>query len=184
MPLLNTQNQSLGFIAKDFMLSSSLGDFFLLSDFLNKQALLIVFISQSDANSLVFWPYLIDLYEKYSSDLNLIAVNSNDPIKSPSDHIDSLRKFTLENSLKFPYLVDSDQTCALSYNAQYNPENFLFRIKQTRAELFFKGNAVDNIPEPFNSQVHYLRNEIDQLLSGKEPINKKQNITGTRIVWK
>ncbi|MDP3583388.1 MAG: thioredoxin family protein, partial [Ignavibacteria bacterium] len=117
----------------------------------------------------------------YSSELQVVAINSNDDVKYPDDSFTEMKKRAAEREFSFPYLRDENQSVAKAFGATHTPEVFLFDAEQ---KLVFHGKIDDNWQDENSVHSKYLRNAIDELLAGK-PISVPETFTiGCTIKWK
>ncbi|MHB8930164.1 MAG: thioredoxin domain-containing protein, partial [Melioribacteraceae bacterium] len=79
------------------------------------------------------------------------------------------------------YLHDASQSVAKAYGATHTPEIFLF---DSERKMVFHGKIDDNWQEPQNVKSKYLRNAIDELLSGKQISVPETFTIGCTIKWK
>jgi peroxiredoxin len=113
--------------------------------------------------------------------VNVVAINSNEDIGYPEDSFDEMKKRAKAEDFNFPYLRDEDQSVARAYDATHTPEIFLFDKER---KLAFHGKIDDNWQEPDKVQNNYLRNALDELLSGKEISVPETFTIGCTIKWK
>ena len=108
---------------------------------------------------------LVKIQEDYKHhNVELVAINSNDPKKYPEDSFEQMIIRSKEKSYNFNYLIDEDQTIADAYGAERTPEIFVF---DNRRILRYHGRIDDNKDESL-VQSHDLRNAIDCIVSGTE----------------
>jgi peroxiredoxin len=114
--------------------------------------------------------------------IGFIAISSNDVVQYPQDGPDEMFEFAFKHSFDFPYLYDSTQEVAKSYDAACTPDFFLFDIND---KLVYRGQLDDS--RPGNSipvTGNELRAAIDSVLYNR-PINTNQKPSlGCNIKWK
>ena len=113
--------------------------------------------------------------------VNLVAINSNDPAKYPTDSFPEMKVRAQEKGFNFPYLHDETQEVAHRYGAERTPEIFLF---DKAGVLRYHGAIDDNYDEPGSVEVHYLRGAIDAVLAGDDPPLAQTPPVGCTIKWK
>ena len=113
--------------------------------------------------------------------VTVVAINSNDDVNYPDDSFENMKKRASEQKFNFLYLRDEDQSVARSYDATHTPEIFLFDKEQ---KLTFHGKIDDNWQEPKKVQNQYLKNALDELLTGKEISVPETFTIGCTIKWK
>jgi peroxiredoxin len=111
----------------------------------------------------------------------VVAINSNDDINYPDDSFENMKKRASENGFNFIYLRDEDQSVAKAFDATHTPEVFLFNGEN---KLMYHGKIDDNWQEPEKAVNHYLRNAIDEMLTGKEISVPETYSIGCTIKWK
>ncbi len=174
----------LGALAADFQLPDVVtGQTVTLSDFTDKKALLVLFISRH-------CPYVQHIkYElaQLGQDtrdrgLGIVAISSNDAMTHPDDAPDSLKEFAEELNLSFPLLFDESQQTAKDYFAACTPDIFLF--DQGR-RLVYRGQLDDSRPRndiPVTGKD--LRAAIAAVLSDRPVAYDQKPSIGCNIKWK
>ena len=120
--------------------------------------------------------------EDYKKDnLLVFAINSNDDSQYSDDSFESMKIRSKEKEFNFPYLHDEDQSIAKAFGATHTPEIFLF---DKGKKLLFHGKIDDNWQDESLVKNKYLRNAIDEFLTG-ESISVPETFTiGCTIKWK
>ena len=96
--------------------------------------------------------------------IGVIAINSNDPAASPNDAFDPMVERAKQLGLQFPYVVDAGSTVAKAFGAERTPEVYLFDAAGT---LVYHGTIDDNAEQPDAVKLHYLRDALEAVASGK-----------------
>ena len=174
----------LGTHAPDFSLSDVVsGDSVSLSEFVNKKALLVIFMCRH-------CPYVKHVQQEIAKigsdykgkDIGIVAISSNDPAAYPEDAPESLAQQAKELGFEFPYCFDEIQQVGKTYHAACTPDFFLFDQNQ---KLVYRGQMDDSRPgnsEPIDG--HDLRAAIEAVLIGS-PVSKDQKPSiGCSIKWK
>ncbi|MDO8461306.1 MAG: thioredoxin family protein, partial [Deltaproteobacteria bacterium] len=78
------------------------------------------------------------------------------------------------------YLRDETQTVAKLYDAACTPEIYAFDEKRC---LHFHGRLDDNHEEPKKVTRHYLRQALDEMLSGQSVTTPESHPIGCSIKW-
>lgn len=166
--------------APSFRLMGTDDKFYSLDDFRSK-SLLIVFICNHCPYVKARIGDLVTLQSRFpKSDLQIIGINSNDP-SYQEEGFENMIKFSKENNLNFPYLIDDTQQIARSYGAVCTPDPFLF--DQNR-KLVFHGKINDAMEPEMTPQVHVMENNIKRLLDGKSIEKDFDPSIGCSIKWK
>lgn len=166
--------------APSFRLMGTDDKFYSLGDFRSK-SLLIVFICNHCPYVKARIGDLVTLQSRFpKSELQIIGINSNDP-SYQDEGFENMIKFSKENNLNFPYLIDDTQQIARSYGAVCTPDPFLF--DQNR-NLVFHGKINDAMEPEMTPQVHVMGNNIKRLLDGQSIEKDFDPSIGCSIKWK
>ena len=116
-----------------------------------------------------------------SRGVQFAMVNSNDAATYPDDDFASMKKFSTDQRLPFPYLYDEDQSIAQAYMAVRTPEILVFDDGRT---LRYHGRIDDNAKEPQNVTSTELRNALEALVSGGSVAEAETYAVGCTVKWK
>lgn len=154
-----------------------------LSDFINKKALLVMFICRHCPYVKHVQIELARLGRDYQDkDIAILAISSNDPQAYPEDAPGSLKEQAHELDFIFPYLFDETQEVAKSYKAVCTPDFFLFDKDR---KLVYRGQLDDSRPGnniPVTGKD--LRAAIDSVLSDQSTDPNQKPSIGCSIKWK
>lgn len=179
---LATNNLKIGSSAPEFNLSGVDGKKYSLNSFVDKRALLVIFSCNHCPYVQAYENRIKQIQEDYISEgVTVVAINSNEDVNYPDDSFENMKKRATEQKFNFLYLRDDDQSVARAYDATHTPEIFLFDKDR---KLAFHGKIDDNWQEPSKVQNHYLRNALDELLTGKEISVPETFTIGCTIKWK
>lgn len=177
----STQKLSSGSQAPDFSLKGVDNKNYSLKD-TNSRTLLIVFICNHCPYVKAKINELISLQSKFeTSDLQIIAINSNDPAYE-GEGFDNMIRFAQEYSLNFPYLIDETQSVARDYGAVCTPDPFLFDQSK---KLAFHGKINDALEPNSSPTVNTMEINIQKILDGKKSTIEKDfdPSIGCSIKW-
>lgn len=177
----STQKLSSGSQAPDFSLKGVDNKNYSLKD-TNSRTLLIVFICNHCPYVKAKINELISLQSKFeTSDLQIIAINSNDPAYE-GEGFDNMIRFAQEYSLNFPYLIDETQSVARNYGAVCTPDPFLFDQSK---KLAFHGKINDALEPNSSPTVNIMEINIQKILDGKKSTIEKDfdPSIGCSIKW-
>jgi peroxiredoxin len=136
-----------------------------LSDFAEKSAIAIIFSCNHCPYVRAWEDRMVKIQRDYSEkNVQLIAINANDASKFPDDSFEKMKERAKEKQFNFPYLRDETQEIAVSYGATRTPEVFLF---DNAGFLRYHGPIDDNYDDPSSVGIHYLRNALDAVISGR-----------------
>jgi hypothetical protein len=117
----------------------------------------------------------------------MAAIQSNDTDQYPEDGLDGMREQAARNGWVFPYLLDSTQEVARSYQAACTPDFFLF---DAGLRLAYRGQLDDSRPRrgDFGNDVPVtgrdLRAAMDALIAGRLPDAEQRSSIGCNIKWR
>ena len=177
-----TNNLKICSSAPEFNLPGVDGKKYSLSSFKDSIALIVIFSCNHCPYVQAYENRMKQLQNDYKEkEVVIVAINSNEDKGYPEDSFENMKKRAEEQQFNFLYLRDDDQSVARAYDATHTPEIFLFDKER---KLAFHGKIDDNWQEPDKVQNHYLRNALDELLSGKEISVPETFTIGCTIKWK
>jgi peroxiredoxin len=182
--------------AAPFALPDTNGEIRTLDEFGESPALLVAFICNHCPVVLHMLDGLCRFALEYNpSQLQVVAISSNDPADYPEDSYEHMKAFARDRALPFPYLYDEDQNVALSYGAICTPDFFLYGIDR---RLFYTGQfdssrpKLPHPPVPGAPIQHTdmpvtgddMRAAVDSLLAGKPAPQPQIPSAGCSIKWR
>ncbi len=175
---------ALGSPAPDFQLPDVVsGDTVTLGSFVDKQALLVMFICRHCPFVVHVQEELARLGSDYEArNVGIVAISSNDAENYPDDSPANLKAMAEELGFAFPYCYDESQDVARAYQAACTPDFFLF---DGRRELVYRGQLDGSRPgnnEPVTGKD--LREAMDAVLSGTAVPSDQTPSIGCNIKWK
>ncbi len=174
----------LGTRAPDFTLPDTVtGDTVSLSDYSDKEGLLVMFICNH-------CPYVKHVREELATigtdyadtGLGIVAISANDVAEYPQDGPDAMKIEAETFGYTFPYLYDEEQNVAAAYTAMCTPDFFLFGAD---GELAYRGRLDESRPDsgvPVTGAD--LRTAIDAVLSDAPVAGEQWPSMGCSIKWK
>lgn len=114
-------------------------------------------------------------------DVSFAAICSNDVGEYPDDGVAGLRNQAGRAGWHFPYLVDSDQSAALTLRAACTPDFFVF---DRQGLLAYRGALDESSPGnelPLNG--HLLRQALILTISGQPVPEPHRPAMGCNIKW-
>ncbi len=117
----------------------------------------------------------------------IAAIQSNDIEQFPEDSPGPMREQAARLGWRFPYLLDSTQKVAHSYEAACTPDFFLFDVE---LRLAYRGQLDSSRPrrkdfgndEPVTGKD--LRAAMDALINGRQPDREQRSSIGCNIKWR
>jgi len=184
MPVTQTNETPPGWEAPEFMLPGTDGATHLLTDYMDKQGILIIFTCNHCPYAQALWPEFVKLHEKYAESIAFVAINPNDDQEYPEDSFEDMKQKVDEWNIPFDYLRDESQSVAESYKAVCTPDSYLFKIDNGTPHLFYRGKVNDNWKEPDQVTETYLSDAIEALLSDDTAPDEQPHSVGCSIKWK
>lgn len=184
MSLTPSNMMPLGTKAPDFTLPEvRTGDDVSLSDFADREVLLVVFMCAHCPYVQLVQSELAAIGREFRNrSFGMVAISANDAEVSPGDAPPKLREQAETNGFVFPYLYDETQQTAKAYGAACTPDIFLF---DNQRELVYRGQLDSARPgndKPVTGQD--LRVAIECLYEGKPLPVKQTPSSGCSIKWK
>jgi peroxiredoxin len=177
---LSSQTLKKNNTAPSFRLMGTDNNFHSLEDYRSK-CLLTVFICNHCPYVKARIGDLVTLQSRFpESELQIVGINSNDP-SYQDEGFENMVKFSKENNLNFPYLIDDTQQIARSYGAVCTPDPFLF--DQNR-RLVFHGKINDAMEPEMTPQINVMENNIRKILNGEIIEKDFDPSIGCSIKWK
>ena len=180
---VNAPNDKLGWKAPDFSLNNTNNNFYTLDALRGKNGTVIAFICNH-------CPYVIAIAERLSfeakelkkSEINTIAIMSNDANQYPEDSFENMVLFAKKYAFDFPYLHDESQQIARNYGAVCTPDIFGFNSDLI---LQYRGRLDSGV---MNSKDKNIKRELFEAMNkiksdGIGPL-EQFNSFGCSIKWK
>jgi peroxiredoxin len=179
---VTTPAPELGKPMPPFLLPGVDGRTYQASDFANARTLLVVFTCNHCPYAQAVEDRVIALQRAYAqSDLQIVAICSNDAASYPDDAPAKLRERWLAKAMPYPYLVDEAQEVAKVFGAVCTPDFFLF--DEDRA-LRYRGRLDDNWKDAGAVTRRELKEAIDALLADAKPAEPQSPSVGCSIKWR
>lgn len=173
--------------APDFELPGTDGDEYSLADFLDYNALLIVFTCNHCPYAKAKFSVLNTLAADYD-DVAVIGINPNDATTEPEDSFDRMQALVEDGTIQYDaYLRDRSQDVARQYGATCTPDPFLFKREDDAFVLAYHGrldDATSPDAEPSGEPGFEIRAAIDAVLAGEPVDTEFKPSRGCSIKWK
>lgn len=182
MPARQSRMLPLGTAAPEFSLADPAGRLWSLASFDGAQALLVAFL----CNHCPYVKHLLDGFvalarESGPRGVAIAAINPNDSDAYPHDAPAHMARIAAEKGFTFPYLIDSTQRTARTYEAICTPDFFLFDAAR---RLAYRGRFDASSPgSKIPVSGSELRTALEALLAGR-PIAPQHASIGCSIKWK
>lgn len=183
MALTPSTMMPLGTAAPDFTLPDPSGATHSLSDFADKQALLVVFMCNHCPYVVHVRDGLADLASEYQEKgVGVVGINANNVATHPDDSPENMAREIKTVGYTFPYLYDETQEVAKAYAAACTPDFFVFDGDQ---KLVYRGQMDDSRPgNGIEVTGKDLRAALDAVLAGKPVASEQKPSIGCGIKWK
>ena len=112
--------------------------------------------------------------------VRFLAVNSNDAERYPDDSLEAMRERVREEDWPFPYLHDESQRAARDWAAQTTPHVY---VLDADLRVRYEGAPDADHMDPALDAA-WLREALDELLSGREVSRAETEPVGCSIKWK
>jgi len=112
--------------------------------------------------------------------VRFLAVNSNDAERYPHDSLEAMRERVRDEDWPFPYLHDESQQAARDWAAQTTPHVYV-----VDADLLVRYEGApdaDHMDPALDAA--WLREALDEVLSGREVSRAETEPVGCSIKWK
>ncbi len=182
MALTYTPENELGTTCPDFRLKAMDEKFYKLSDFSDKNPLLVLFI----CNHCPYVKAIEDRLIQLGNDLkiqgiHMVAICSNESSKYTEDSFENLQKRYFEKNYSFVYLHDETQQVAKTFGAVCTPDYFLY---DKELQLAYRGRLDDNWKNPELVTKRELYEAAVILSKGEKILKPQIPSMGCSIKWK
>jgi len=169
----------------DFKLKNTNGKLVSLSDYKDGKGVILIFDCNTCPYSKAYNERIIALNKKYASKgFPVIAVNANDPEKSPGDSFRDMVDQAAKNNYDFPYLQDDTQNVARTFGATNTPHVFILKREQENFVVAYIGAIDNNVRDASSADKKYVEDAIEALLQDKPVSTTKTKAIGCGIKWK
>jgi peroxiredoxin len=171
-----------GWKARDFSLKGIDGKTYSLADVRGPKGTLVVFICNH-------CPYVKASIDRIVAEakalqefgIGTLAVMPNDTDAYPQDSFENMKAFSVQHVFTFPYVIDSTQKVARTYDAQCTPDFFGFNVQD---ELQYRGRLDASRLTPVPNARRDLFEAMKQVAeTGRGPQNQLPSM-GCSIKWK
>ena len=169
----------------DFKLKNTDGKLVSLADFKSSKGVIVIFDCNTCPYSKAYNERIISLNKKYASKgFPVVAINANDPEKSPGDSFSDMVAYAKKNNYDFPYLLDETQTIARNFGATNTPHVFVLRKDQDDFIVAYIGAIDNNVRDASSADKKYVEEAVEALLQDKPVPTSKTKAIGCSIKWK
>lgn len=174
-----------GDIVKDFELKNTDGEMLSLSDFEDEKGVILIFDCNTCPYSQAYLERIKGLHAEFQAKgYPVVAINPNDPAKSPGDSFEKMVKYAKDNDYKHDYLQDEDQSVAKAFGASNTPHVFVLKNENGDFKVAYIGAIDNNTKDAAAADKKYVEDAVNALLEGKTPATNKTKAIGCTIKWK
>lgn len=175
----------IGDTVDDFSLKSVSGGQVSLSDYSDQKGVILIFDCNTCPVSRMYNERIRDLHAKFSSQgFPVVAINANDPEKSPGDSFERMKEYAREKEYQHAYLQDTDQRIARAFGATNTPHVFVLNNVNGAFIVSYIGAIDNNARDGDMADKKYVEDAVNALLHGQEPAVKSTRSIGCTIKWK
>lgn len=171
-----------GDIATDFSLKSTDGKMVSLKDYKSAKGFIVVFTCNHCPYAKAYEDRIIALDKKYSAQgYPVIAINPNNPAKTPDDSFEKMQERAKEKGFTFPYLFDDGQKIYPQYGATKTPHVYVLQKSGKGNMVKYIGAIDDNHEDEAKVTKKYVEDAVNALLKGKDPVVTETKAVGCSI---
>lgn len=179
----SAQNRELAIGAKAPMLDHEVED-------VSGRSLTLNEISRSNGLLVLFscntCPWVMKWEDRYpviselarTNNIGMIALNPNERYRNRGDGMEDMIKRAEKADYDFPYALDEDHVIADAFGATRTPQIYLFNSDM---ELVYVGAIDDNAQNAGAVNEFYLKNAVEQMVNGNEPVRPVTKSLGCSI---
>lgn len=180
----NAQYQ-IGNKVDDFSLKNVDGKMVSMSGMEKAQGIIVIFTCNHCPFSIAYEDRIIELHKKYEKKgYPVIAINPNDPVKSPEDSYDKMITRAAEKKFPFPYVYDETQEVAKRFGASRTPHVYIVKKEGSDFVLKYIGAIDNNTENAKKADKKFAEEALKDLLSGRNPQVSETKAIGCTIKWK
>lgn len=167
--------------APSFELYNAEGKLHTLHSLMGSKGLVVVFTCNHCPYAKAIWERLIDLHLHFK-DLGIpfVAINPNINPAYPQDSPPNMLELIKKLQIPFPYLVDTNQEVAKSFQAKCTPDIFLLKAD---SRIFYHGRLDDCWKDSKLATKHDLKEALQLLSSDQPPLENSFPSMGCSIKW-
>lgn len=179
------QGYKVGDYAKDFELKSVDGSTVSMAKYPDAKGFMVIFTCNTCPYAKMYEDRIISLHNDYASKgFPVIAINPNDPGKSPGDSFAEMKTRANNEGFTFPYAMDESQEITRTYGATRTPHVFVLKKEGGgKYKVAYIGAIDNNYKDPKAANEKYVRSAVDALLSGKSVSTNTTKAIGCSIKW-
>jgi len=174
-----------GDYATDFKLKNVDGNYISMAADRNSKGYIIVFTCNTCPWANLNEKRIIALHNKYASKgFPVIAIQPNDPIRSPGDSFEEMKARSKKYRYPFPYVIDETQEITKAFGATNTPHVYVLNKNKNGYRVSYIGAIDDNIRDANLAKNRYVEDAVDALLKGETVPTVNTKAIGCTIKWK
>ncbi|MEM8894196.1 MAG: thioredoxin family protein [Bacteroidota bacterium] len=179
------EGYEVGDTAVDFELKNIDGAMVSMGDYDDAKGFLVVFTCNTCPYAKMYEDRIIALDQKYKDKgYPVIAINPNDPVRSPGDSWDEMKTRYADKGMTYPYLYDETQEITSTYGATKTPHVYLLNKESNQLVVKYIGAIDDNFKDASAVTKTYLEDAVDALIDNKAVPTTSTKAIGCTIKWK
>ncbi|MEQ9442670.1 MAG: thioredoxin family protein [Cyclobacteriaceae bacterium] len=174
-----------GDYATNFNLKNVDGEMVSLSDYEEAKGFIVVFTCNECPYAKLYQDRINQLNKDYAHQgFPVVAINPNDPGRSPADSYENMQARAEEKDYTFPYLMDETQEITREYGATNTPHVYvLAKEAADKFRVAYIGTIDNNYTDAEKADTHYVQDAVDALLNNEEVPLTKTKAIGCGIKW-
>lgn len=169
---------------EDFQLKNVRGEMISMANFKSAKGFIVIFDCNTCPFSQAYLERIKALHAMYSDQgYPVIAINSNDPNRSPGDTFEKMISYADDNNYRHNYVYDHDQTVATAFGATNTPQVFLLQKQEDDYVLVYTGAIDNNTKDASAADKKYVEDAMTSILKGENPAMTKTKAIGCTIKW-
>lgn len=171
--------------AVDFNLKNVDGKMISFASNKNVKGYILIFTCNTCPYSVLYEDRIIALHEKYAPQgYPVIAIQPNNPKRSPGDSYDKMKQRARDKGFPFPYLVDETQEITRTYGATNTPHTYVLNKQRDGSFKIAYIGAIDNNSRSASAaDKHYVQEAVNSLQKGHEVGTTNTKAIGCTIKW-
>ena len=170
---------------EDFNLRNVDGKMVSLQNLGEVKGAIVVFTCNTCPYSKLYEDRIIELHNEYSSKgYPVVAIQPNDPKKSPGDSFDKMKARSKSKGFPFAYVIDETQEVSKAFGATNTPHTYILGKEKNDFVVKYIGAIDSNARGATDDTDKYVEDALDQLLSGQEVELTSTKAIGCSIKWR
>ncbi len=170
---------------EDFELKAVSGEMVSLESYKDAKGFILIFDCNTCPYSIAYRDRIKALHTKYADKgYPVVAIQPNDPGRSPGDSFDNMVAYANENGYKHAYLFDETQKVARRFGATNTPHVYVLKKEKGKYVVNYIGAIDNNTRSAADADKKYVESAVDALLDGKKPDVTKTKAIGCTIKWR